>query len=323
MSNTYGLVNSMSPERWQRLQELFNAAMELSPDSRAAFLDHACDGDASLRGEAESLILADDQSTQRIHNIISDAAVETVIEEERPSMEGRLIGPYQVIEQLGHGGMGDVYLAVRADDEYQKRVAIKVVHNEFGNPEILRRFRNERQILAGLDHPYIASLLDGGTTPDGLPYVVMEYVAGEPIDHYCENRQLSIPERLKLFRDVCAAVHYAHQNLVIHRDIKPGNILVTAQGEPKLLDFGIARLLSDDRDHTVTLRAMTPDYASPEQLLGRPITTATDVYSLGVLLYQLLTGLRPQSVVASAPVRPSVCARTPDGAGERAARDIE
>src|SRR6185503_1730225 len=154
------------------------------------------------------------------------------------------IGPYQVIQTVGHGGMGDVYLAVRADDEYQKRVAIKVVQHGLGNPEVLRRFRNERQILAGLDHPYIARLLDGGTTPDGMPYVVMEYVEGVPIDRYCDNHGLSIDERLKLFRDVCAAVHYAHQNLVIHRDIKPGNILVTADGVPKLLDFGIAKLLN-------------------------------------------------------------------------------
>ncbi len=288
----------MTPERWQQLQALFNAAVELAPEQQAAFLDHACADDLTLRRQAESLILANEEATQQIQAVIRDAAAAAMPADSSAAV-GRRIGPYQIIQELGQGGMGAVYLAVRADDEYQKRVAIKVVQHDLGNPEILRRFRNERQILAGLDHPYIARLLDGGTTPDGLPYVVMEYVEGEPIDRYCNNHRLSIKERLKLFRDVCAAVHYAHQNLIIHRDLKPGNVLVTADGVPKLLDFGIAKLLNPElgpQTQAVTrmaMRLMTPEYASPEQIRGQPITTASDIYSLGVMLYELLTGHRP------------------------------
>ena len=288
----------MTPDRWQLLQELFNAAVDLPPEQQAAFLNESCGDDETLRRQAESLILATEQSTQRIQQVIQGAAELTTIDE--PAFPaGRRIGPYQVIQTLGHGGMGDVYLAVRADDEYQKRVAIKVVQHDLGNPEILRRFRNERQILAGLDHPHIARLLDGGTTPEGLPYVVMEYVEGVPVDRYCENHRPSIESRLKLFCEICAAVHYAHQNLVVHRDIKPGNILVTAGSVPKLLDFGIAKLLNPElgpQTQAITrmaLRLMTPEYASPEQIRGQPITTASDIYSLGVVLYELLTSRRP------------------------------
>jgi non-specific serine/threonine protein kinase/serine/threonine-protein kinase len=288
----------MTPERWQRLQALFNAAMELTPEQQNAFLDQACGDDLTLRREAESLINSQNDATQRLQSVIRDA-VEVVTLEDGPSAVGRSIGAYRIIDVLGHGGMGDVYLAVRADDEYQKRVAIKVVQHDLGNAEILRRFRNERQILAGLDHPNIARLLDGGTTSDGMPYVVMEYVQGEPIDRYCENHRLSIEERLRLFREVCAAVHYAHQNLIVHRDIKPGNILVNAEGTPKLLDFGIAKLLNPELNQQaeavtrMAMRLMTPEYASPEQIRGEPITTASDIYSLGVVLYELLTGQRP------------------------------
>ena len=288
----------MTPERWQRLQALFNAAADLSREQQAAFLDDACAGDLALRRQAESLILACEEATEQIQGMIRDAARDAPLKE-TASAVGRRIGPYQIIQELGEGGMGSVYLAVRADDEYQKRVAIKVVQHDLGNPEILRRFRTERQILAGLDHPYIARLLDGGTTPDGMPYVAMEYVEGAPIDRYCESNRLPIDERLKLFRDVCAAVHYAHQNMVIHRDIKPGNILVTADGVPKLLDFGIAKLLNPElgpQTQAITrmaMRLMTPEYASPEQIRGEPITTASDIYSLGVVLYELLTGHRP------------------------------
>jgi eukaryotic-like serine/threonine-protein kinase len=291
--------SAMTSERWQRLQALFDAAVELTPEQRAAFLDQACANDPALRRQAETLIRAsDDDATRRIEGAIHDAA-DQVANDEDISVIGRRIGPYQVIEELGQGGMGAVYLAVRADDEYQKRVAIKVVQHDLGNPEVMRRFRNERQILASLDHPYIARLLDGGTTPNGMPYVVMEYVAGERIGVYCENHRLSIDERLKLFRKVCAAVHYAHQNLIVHRDIKPGNILITAEGVPKLLDFGIAKLLNPElgpQTQAITrmaMRLMTPEYASPEQIRGEPITTASDIYSLGVVLYELLTGQRP------------------------------
>ncbi|HUK13536.1 MAG TPA: serine/threonine-protein kinase [Thermoanaerobaculaceae bacterium] len=216
------------------------------------------------------------------------AAVERPVE--------RRIGAYRVLGELGHGGMGTVFLAARADDQYQKLVAIKTIRGIDGGGEALRHFRRERQILADLDHPNIARLLDGGTTDDGLPYLVMERVEGEPIDRYCDERKLSVRERLRLFLGVCAAVQFAHQNLVVHRDLKPSNILVDAQGVPKLLDFGIAKLIEPEAaggTATLTSLAMTPQYASPEQVRGQAITTATDVYSLGVVLYELLTGHRP------------------------------
>ena len=209
------------------------------------------------------------------------------------------VGPYRVERELGRGGMGTVYLAVRADDEYRKRVAIKVLRRGMETDDIVRRFRNERQILASIDHPHVAKLFDGGATDDGLPYFVMEYVDGRQIDDYCDAHRLSIADRLTLFRKVCSAVHFAHQNLVIHRDLKPENILVGADGQPKLLDFGIAKLLNPELaartlyPTRVEMRLMTPEFASPEQARGEPITTASDVYSLGVLLYELLTGHGP------------------------------
>ncbi|MGZ5004605.1 MAG: protein kinase domain-containing protein [Chthoniobacterales bacterium] len=218
---------------------------------------------------------------------------------------GRQFGSYQIMREIGRGGLGAVYLAARADDEYRKQVAIKLVRRGLDTEDILRRFRNERQILAQLDHPNIARLIDGGTTDDGLPYFVMEYVNGQPINGYCDANALSTTERLTLFRKVCSAVTYAHQNLVIHRDLKPSNILVTQDGEPKLLDFGIAKLLSaGDELFTQTipaLRVMTPEYASPEQIKGDKIMTTSDVYSLGVLLYELLTGQQPYRLKTRTP----------------------
>jgi len=232
-----------------------------------------------------------------------------------PSPERR-IGAYRVLRELGHGGMGTVFLAARADDQYQKQVAIKVVRG-LDSDQIVRYFRRERQILAALDHPNIARLLDGGATEDGLPYFVMECVEGEPIDSFCDQRKLSVQERLRLFQGVCAAVQYAHQNLVVHRDLKPKNILVDAQGVPKLLDFGIAKLLSAEisgETATGTALAMTPEYASPEQMRGQPITTATDVYALGVVLYELLTGHRPYGwqVRDSLELLKAVCEEEPE-----------
>jgi serine/threonine protein kinase/tetratricopeptide (TPR) repeat protein len=242
---------------------------------------------------------------------------------ERPAV-ARRIGAYQVLRELGHGGMGTVFLAARADDQYQKRVAIKVVR---GGAEVIRLFRRERQILAGLEHPNIARLLDGGTTDDGLPFFVMEYVEGEPIDRYCDAHALSTHERLRLFQGVCAAVQHAHRNLAVHRDLKPGNILVTAEGIPKLLDFGIAKLVSPGtpgEGATATGLAMTPAYASPEQARGGLVTTATDVYSLGVILYEILTGHRPyrlksyeplevlRAVSEEVPEKPSTAVRRTD-----------
>jgi serine/threonine protein kinase/tetratricopeptide (TPR) repeat protein len=224
-----------------------------------------------------------------------DPALKSTLDVRAEAQPERRIGAYRILRELGHGGMGTVYLAARADDQYQKRVAIKTIRG-LDSEEVLRHFRRERQILAALDHPNIARLFDGGSTDDGLPYFVMEFVEGQPIDEFCDERALSVHQRLALFRGVCAAVQYAHSNLVVHRDIKPKNILVDAQDVPKLLDFGIAKLLNPEisgEAATGTVLAMTPEYASPEQMRGQPITTATDVYSLGVVLYQLLTGHRP------------------------------
>jgi non-specific serine/threonine protein kinase/serine/threonine-protein kinase len=242
------------------------------------------EGTTALLADAPTLGLSDEEQAELMHE---------------PD-----IGQYKIIRRIGQGGMGAVYLAARADDQYQKQVAIKLVRTGMSSGFVVRRFRNERQILARLDHPNIARLIDGGTTPDGRPYFVMEYIEGEAITEYCDNNRLSTVERLKLFQKVCSAVHYAHQNLVIHRDIKPSNILVTADGTPKLLDFGIAKLFNpeaaDQPAETTATAAgmMTPVYASPEQVRGQSVTTASDVYSLGVLLYQLLTGHRPYRITS-------------------------
>ena len=235
-------------------------------------------------------------------------------------IDGVRIGPYRLVKELGRGGMGTVYLAVRSDDAFQKRVALKVLKRGMDTDAIVRRFRNERQILASLDHPNISGLLDGGTTPDGLPYFAMEFVEGQPIDEYCEARHLDTTARLQMFMKICSAVQYAHQNLIIHRDIKPANVLVTADGTPKLLDFGIAKLLNPDlggQTYAVTAEGsplMTPEYASPEQVRGEVVTTATDVYSLGVLLYELLTGRRPYQLTSRTPAEIArvVCHSVPE-----------
>ena len=236
------------------------------------------------------------------------------------TLEGRRVGPYQLIRSLGKGGMGSVYAASRADQEYKKVVAIKLVTAGLDTEEMLQRFRKERQLLASLDHPYIARLLDGGSTEDGLPYLVMEYVEGLAIDRYCESHHLSLIERLKLFQKVCSAVQYAHQNLLIHRDIKPGNILVGTNGEPKLLDFGIARLMnaeSSAEDMELTRgggQPMTLRYASPEQIRGEPLTTESDIYSLGVLLYEMLAGEHPfaDAMIGRAEIQNAILNRTPE-----------
>ena len=312
----------MTPEDWRRVREILEHALELAPGRRSVYLQEVCAGNAALRLEVEALIAADEQAGT---GFMAGSALETsavlAAPDEPVSLAGTRIGPYQIVEEIGHGGMGTVYRAVRADDQYRKQVAIKVVRGGLGDEFRLHRFRAERQILANLDHANIARLLDGGATEDGRPYVVMEYIEGRPIDEYCDQRKLPVPERLKLFRTVCSAVAYAHQRLVIHRDIKPANILVTEQSEPKLLDFGIAKILDPEAaeaEHTVTvMRLMTPEYASPEQVRGEAITTASDVYSLGVVLYGLLTGRRPygrasrvardivQAVIETEPEKPS------------------
>jgi serine/threonine-protein kinase len=284
----------MQAERWQRLQELFEAASALASAERPSFLAEACGTDADLRREVEQLLAAEAGSHARLESTIRSVAGQVQV----PPAAGDRVGAYRLLRELGRGGMGTVYLAVRADDAFDKQVAIKVLRSGRGSLDLERRFLAERQILAGFEHPNIARMLDGGTTEAGHPYVVMEYVEGEPIDDYCERRACSPRQRLELFRKVCAAVQTAHQNLVVHRDLKPSNILVTAEGEPKLLDFGIAKLLRSEpiarTDETRdSARLLTPEYASPEQVRGGPITTASDVYSLGVLLYKLLTARLP------------------------------
>jgi serine/threonine protein kinase/predicted negative regulator of RcsB-dependent stress response len=331
-------VFRLGPERRKQVKHLFQAALELDPGRRAGFLEEACGEDITLREEVEALISLREgvesfNKTVTIHDRADTFSEDTTAELGlgRTSLLGgsgysaeqlnhSFIGNYRIIREIGHGGMGAVYLAARADDEFQKQVAIKVLKRGMDTDFTIRRFRTERQILAALDHPNIARLLDGGTTPDGRPYFVMEYIEGRPLIEYCNGRNLSTRERLLLFRHVCSAVQYAHQNLVIHRDIKPGNILVTADSIPKLLDFGIAKLLNPElqaqpADHTATsMRLLTPQYASPEQVRGDAITTATDVYLLGVLLYELLTGQRPFHITSSAPheIFKVICEQEPD-----------
>jgi serine/threonine-protein kinase len=297
------MVSSPRSNRWLRIEYLFYEALELEQDRRAAFLDDACNGDPELRREVESLLHSAGQTMGFIQKSVLQAAQQVTAQEE---LAGKRIGAYQLLRLLGEGGMGKVYLAARADDLYQKQVAIKTVQGGLGQSRaMLLRFRSERQILANLDHPNIARLLDGGITGDGLPYLVMEYVDGTRVDDYCRINKLGTEARLELFCTVCAAVEYAHKNLVVHRDIKPANILVTAEGVPKLLDFGIAKLLdpeSGDLARTrTTERMMTPEYASPEQMRGEQVTTATDVYALGVLLYELLCGKRPFQLDTTSP----------------------
>jgi serine/threonine protein kinase len=283
----------MQNEKYRQAKTIFAHAMELPGHERDAYLEDACAEDEDLLKFVNDLLASDAEAGSFVeHSPLASAQPEA-------SYIDKLIGPYRIKREIGRGGMGVVFLAVRDDDQYQKRVAIKLVKRGMDTEEIIKRFRNERQTLAALDHPNIARLLDGGTTEDGLPYFVMEYIEGKPIDEYCDTHKLTTLERLALFRKVCAAVQYAHQNLIVHRDLKPSNILVTAEGEPKLLDFGIAKLLNPElaassiRFTLSVMQLMTPEYASPEQVRGEVITTASDVYSLGVLFYELLTGHRP------------------------------
>ena len=278
----------MKPMDWERVQELFLQASELPPARRAAFLNKHCE-DTAARSEVESLLAAEKASDAWLRSIVTAAALSVQTADSERAI-GRRIGPYVVEKEIGQGGMGTVYLAFRDDDEFHQRVAIKVVnrdmHSEFG----LTRFRRERQLLADLQHPNIARLLDGGTTSDGLPYFAMEYLEGEAITLYCRRKGLGLRARLELFLPVCSAVQFAHRQLVIHRDLKPGNILVDQDGIPKLLDFGVASLLDEHCEPAGAFSPITAKYASPEQLSGAKLTTATDVYSLGAILRELLEG---------------------------------
>jgi TolB-like protein/Tfp pilus assembly protein PilF/tRNA A-37 threonylcarbamoyl transferase component Bud32 len=294
----------MTPERWQKIESIFQAAVDLGRgDERSAFLDRECAGDDELRREVEKLILQYEESGDFIEEPMIDRSgmhdLAALIDDDRDPMLGKVLGVYRIEREIGRGGMGAVYEATRIDGEFRHRVAIKLVKRGMDTDFILHRFRNERQILAALDHPHIAHLMGGGTTDDDRPYFVMEYIEGQPLYQHCDLNRLDIRDRLRLFLRVCDAVHYAHQKKVLHRDLKPTNILVSAGGVPKLLDFGIAKLLdpeagADSAPQTATaMRLMTVEYASPEQVQGLPLTFLSDVYSLGVILYELLTGHRP------------------------------
>jgi len=305
----------MDPERWRHVDGLFAAALDRPPAERPAFLDAACAGDTALRREVERLLAADEQGARFLTGTPGEL-LDLELDDRR---EGERLGPYRLLRRIGSGGMGTVYLARREDEHYQRDVAIKVLRSGLASTESYHRFIAERQILARLEHPNIARLYDGGSTADGRPYLTMELIDGIPVDQYCDQHRLTVDQRLALFQKICAAVQHAHQNLLVHRDLKPGNILVTPEGEPKLLDFGIAKRLAPEPDgafqQTQTgLRMMTPSYASPEQVRGDAITTASDVYSLGVLLAELLAGHSPFPAATDVPyeIERAICEQEPE-----------
>lgn len=306
-------MRDLSPERWREVESLLDAAFDRAPEERAAFLEEACADDPELRQIVIRLLEADGDAgafLEQPAGIWAASFLETGPSNAPPSPPtpgvGAHVGPYRLVRELGRGGMGVVYLAQRADEQFDQEVAIKLIAHR-DTERVVQRFRSERQILAQLQHPNIARLFDGGVTEDDQPYFVMEYVQGEPIDVYCDENELSIDERLELFGTVIAAVEHAHRNLVVHRDLKPSNVLVDPNGRVKLLDFGIAKILSAEGEEVASQTGvsglrMTPAYASPEQVRGEPVSTATDVYQLGVLAYELLSGHRPHRFETNAPM---------------------
>jgi non-specific serine/threonine protein kinase/serine/threonine-protein kinase len=328
----------MPSERWRLIKNIFTSTAEIPPDQRDALLDVACADDPSLRHEVEALLKAHDSANSFIE---LPAVRRSGLAHAATNWIGRRFGPYRVVAEVDRGGMSEVYRAIRDDNQYEKEVAIKLLRNGFDSESLLRHLREERQILAQLSHPHIAHLLDGGTTEEGMPYLVMEYIQGQPIDVYCEQRQLGLRERLELIRTLCGAVVYVHQHLMVHGDLKCSNVLVTDKGVLKLLDFGIAKLLNPTPALTAAdpevsgFLALTPDYASPEQLRGEPITTASDVYSMGVLMYRLLAGRLPfaprhmvsreqaMEICELQPAAPSATAASFDESYRRFARSLE
>lgn len=324
---------------WPEIKVILAEALERPPTDRVEFIDRACGDDGELRAEVQRF-LQGESNAARLLESGQWAGHAVDVEALDDAAPGTLVGPYRLVREIARGGMGTVYLAERRDDEFQRTVAVKLLRRDVADADLVRRFRSERQILAAIDHPHIAKLYDGGTTEDGSPFLVMEHVDGKPIDEYCDEKRLTISDRLRLFRKVCGAVQVAHQNLVIHRDLKPANVLVTLDGEPKLLDFGIAKLIgtsvAPDEPGVTQLgtRPMTPEYASPEQARGAPVTTASDVYSLGVLLYELVTGRRPYTIpngdfaemirviAVEEPVRPSAAVGRTSEVGLPAATEI-
>src|ERR1700685_4659626 len=289
--------------RWQQIQALFDQLADVEIAERAAHLEKSCGDDTELRLSVQSLLARDSSKDDPLLHAIG-AAAESLLEDHQDRLLGTRVGPYRVVSILGHGGMSVVYRGERDDSQYHQLVAIKVLQHATVHPRLRSRLHSERHILATLDHTSIARLIDSGDLEDGTPYLVMEHVDGESIDSYCDSRTLFVRERIELFTAVCAAVQYAHRNLVVHRDIKASNIFVTDEGAPKLLDFGIAKLLAPESlSHTLPVtrlqeRILTPENAAPEQVLGGPITTAQDIYALGVLLYLLLTGRSPYRLLS-------------------------
>ena len=300
------------PERWRRVRSVLEEALERDASERAAYVRTACNEDDELAAEVQRLLEVEAREDRELEppaglTSLSDTTVDT--------WAGGRIGAHELIRKLGSGGMGDVFLARRADGAFERRVAIKLLRGDLTSEPAIERFRRERQVLANLEHPGIARLIEGGTTEDGVPYLVIEYVDGVPIDDYLDQQRASVRNRIELFLQVCDAVEHAHRHLVVHRDLKPSNILVNASGDVRLLDFGIAKVLDPEKtskmpDVTMgAMRFMTPSYASPEQVQGRPITTASDTYSLGVVLFKLLTGGLPYDVetTSAASIERSVC----------------
>ncbi|MFZ4574614.1 MAG: protein kinase domain-containing protein [Phycisphaerales bacterium] len=319
MTHTPGETSSGEPAQplFDRAEQVFFEVAALAPSDRAQAVSRLCKGDPALEREVLALVASAERMGAFLDKPVlgrefDDLSAASRAHEAPDDLVGATLGHFTIEARLASGGMGTVYVARRSDEQFRQRVAIKVVKRGLDSEEILRRFAEERHALASLDHPNIARLLDAGVTTDHRPYLVMEYVDGEPIDEYCDRRRLSVRQRLDLFRSVCEAVHAAHRCLIVHRDLKPGNILVTSAGVPKLLDFGIAKVLDPElrtRDTLATERRLTPEYASPEQVQGQPVTTASDVYSLGVILYELLTGVRPYGFVhrSTDEVRKVVC----------------
>jgi len=323
-------------DRWNLIEEIFHGALDRPESERSEYVADACGDDAELRSEIESLLMNEARAATELDALVA-GDIREIIRDSDTSEIGNMVGPYRLLRELDSGGMGVVYLAVRSDEQYFQIVAIKMIRRGLESPALVQRFRAERQILATLTHPNIGTILHGGDTDDGRPFIAMEYVEGQPITLAGENRNLSIRQRVELFRSVCSAVHYAHQKLVIHRDIKPSNVLVTPEGIVKLIDFGVSKPLYPDLipdtfvETECVHRLMTPDYASPEQILGHELTTASDIYSLGVLLFELLTGSRPYSLanISLADAERVVCyqaAQKPsctDGLSDRTRRELK